>query len=69
MNVDPSTIAALAPVILAFLLFEVYCLVDIARRDVRRLPRWAWYFVVLLSIPLGGVAYLLLGRGDRHEQP
>ena len=29
---------------------------------VRYLPKWAWALVIVLSIPIGGVAYLLVGR-------
>jgi hypothetical protein len=35
----------------------------LARADrVRFLPKWAWAVACLIQIPLGGVAYLLLGR-------
>ncbi|MDA8081005.1 MAG: PLDc N-terminal domain-containing protein [Actinomycetota bacterium] len=43
--------------------FLVFCLVDIFRiRDVRYLPRWAWAFICVASVPLGGIIYLLIGR-------
>ena len=43
--------------------WEVLCLGDLLRAErVRLLPRWVWAIVCLLSIPLGGVLYLLVGR-------
>jgi hypothetical protein len=55
--------AALLPLVLIAIGFEVFCLVDVARADaVRHLPRWAWVVVCLISIPLGGILYLLFGR-------
>jgi len=43
--------------------FGLYCLVDLARApSAKRLPKWAWMLVILLSEPLGGILYLLLGR-------
>ena len=43
--------------------WEVFCLADLVRADqVRFLPKWAWAVACLIQIPLGGVAYLLLGR-------
>jgi len=54
--------AALAPVIVLALAFVGYCWFDISRSDVRYLPKWAWALICLLSVPLGGIAYLLVGR-------
>jgi hypothetical protein len=43
--------------------WEILCLrqVMLAAR-VRFLPRWAWAVACLIQIPLGGIAYLLIGR-------
>ncbi len=60
--------AAIAPVIVVGIGFAVYCLVDLARSEVRYLPKWLWALVCVLSIPIGGIVYLLVGRapaGDR----
>ena len=37
---------------------------------VRFLPRWAWALVCLISIPFGGILYLLAGRvwTPRHRR-
>ncbi len=55
--------AALVPLLVLATGFEVFCLVDLARaEEVRHLPRWAWAIICLLSIPLGGILYLVFGR-------
>ena len=54
--------AALAPVIALALAFVVYCWVDISRNDVLYLPKWAWALICLLSVPMGGIVYFLVGR-------
>lgn len=54
--------AALVPVVLLAVGFVVYCLVDLARSDVRYLPRWLWAVICIVSVPLGGILYLLIGR-------
>ena len=54
--------AALAPVIILALAFVGYCLFDIAHSSVRYMPKWVWVIVVILSIPVGGIVYLLVGR-------
>ena len=54
--------AALAPLILVVVAFVIYCWFDIARNDVRYLPKWVWGLICALSVPLGGIVYLLVGR-------
>jgi hypothetical protein len=59
----PLPAAALVPIVVIAVAFVVFCLVDLARADqVRYLPRWAWAIVCLVSVPLGGIVYLILGR-------
>ncbi len=55
--------AALVPLLVVAAGFEVFCLVDLARAEaVRYLPRWAWAIICLVSVPFGGIVYLLVGR-------
>lgn len=54
--------AALAPLIVVAVGFVVYCLVDLARHEVRYLPKWVWALICIVSVPLGGIVYLLVGR-------
>jgi hypothetical protein len=54
--------AAVVPLVVLGLGFVVYCWVDISRHEVRYLPKWAWVLLATLSIPLGGIIYLLVGR-------
>ena len=59
--------AAIVPLIVAAAAFVVYCWVDIRRNEVRYLPKWAWVVICVISIPVGGVVYLLVGRDpSRH---
>ncbi len=54
--------AALAPLFILLLAFVVWCWVDISRNEVRYLPKWLWAIICVISIPLGGIVYLLVGR-------
>ena len=59
-------VAALLPLLVIAAAFVVYCIVDVVRAPaVRYLPKWVWILICLLSIPLGGIVYLLLGREPR----
>jgi hypothetical protein len=46
--------------------FVAFCLIDLARAtEVRGLPKWGWAILCLgigLTIPWGGIAYLIFGR-------
>jgi hypothetical protein len=66
--ISGSAALALAPLLVLALGLVVYCLVDIARSpQVRLLPKPAWaVIVVLVSTPLGALAYLIWGR-DHHD--
>jgi len=56
-------LAALVPLIVLAAAFAVFCLLDVARAaEVRYLPKWAWAIICLISVPLGGIIYLVLGR-------
>ena len=57
-------IAALVPVILAALAWVAYCWWDLSKTDVKHLPKWGWALVIALSVPIGGVLYLTLGRTE-----
>ena len=59
-------VAALAPLVLVGVAFLAYCLVDLVRApSVRFLPKWVWALICLLSVPLGGIVYLVVGRAER----
>lgn len=47
--------------------FVAYCVFDVIATDagrVRNLPKIPWLFIVLLFPPIGGIAWLLLGRPE-----
>lgn len=55
--------AVLAAIVIVAVAFEVFCLVDLYRAGaVRYLPKWAWGAICLISIPLGGIVYLSVGK-------
>ncbi|MDP2327628.1 MAG: PLD nuclease N-terminal domain-containing protein [Dehalococcoidia bacterium] len=58
-------VQALVPLVLFVVLFIGYCLNDLRTAQVQHLPKWAWAVVIVVSVPLGGIAYLALGRRDR----
>jgi len=50
-------LGALALVVMAFVLFDLY------RHDVKHLPKWGWALIIVLgNFPLGAIAYFVVGR-------
>jgi hypothetical protein len=61
---------ALIALLVVVLGFVVCCLVDIARaKEVRRLDRETWALICLVSLPLGGILYLALGKKWKVRDP
>jgi len=51
------------PVLAVAVAFAVWCLVDLARAgQVRYLPKWVWAVVICVSVPGGGLVYLIFGK-------
>ena len=58
-------VAVLAGAAIAITRFELLCLRDLADTpdiELRYLSRSAWTAAILLAMPLGGLAYLYVGR-------
>lgn len=62
VNFDAAMLIPLIPVLILAVLLIGWSLIDIGRRPVQHLPKWAWALIVLLAIPLGAVVYLIIGR-------
>ena len=64
-----NTALVLIPVFLLAAGWVVFCEVDLARaEEVRYLPKWGWAILGMgigLTIPFGGIAYLLFGKVRR----
>jgi Phospholipase_D-nuclease N-terminal len=59
----PGLILVIVPLVILAVAWVVFCLHDLVRADrVRYLPKWAWAIVCLISIPWGGLLYVIFGR-------
>jgi intergrase/recombinase len=54
--------AAIAPIVILLIAWVVFALYDLSRSEVKYLPKWLWAVIIVVSIPLGGVVYFLIGR-------
>jgi len=54
----------LAPLLLIQLALIAAGLIDLARRERTRGPKWAWALVIVLFSMIGPIVYLLFGREE-----
>jgi uncharacterized membrane protein YhaH (DUF805 family) len=54
----------IAPLVLIQLALIVLGLVDLARRERTRGPKWAWALVILFVSMIGPILYFLVGREE-----
>lgn len=65
---EVKTIADYLPYLIPLLLLQVglavFCLVDLARREKTRGPKWMWAIIILFGELVGPLVYLVIGRGE-----
>jgi hypothetical protein len=62
----------LLALVIVVVAFTVYALVDclmLPKSRVKALPRPVWVLIILLFTPIGGILWLLIGRGRRSTTP
>lgn len=63
----PPPVELLVPLILVALGFLAFCWYDLWKVDhTRYLPKWAWAVICAVSVPGGGIIYLLIGRAPKY---
>ncbi len=60
---NPAVWLPIAALLLAFI---ALCYVELVRRPAKLLPKVVWAVIIVAQIPLGGICYLILGRGERR---
>jgi ABC-2 type transport system ATP-binding protein len=53
------------PIALALLAFLAFCYIELARHPAKALPKVVWAVIILMSVPLGGILFLIVGRGQQ----
>ncbi|HTX78736.1 MAG TPA: PLD nuclease N-terminal domain-containing protein [Longilinea sp.] len=54
----------LLPLLLLQLGLQILSLVDLARREHTKGPKWLWAIIIVLGEMLGPIVYLLFGREE-----
>ena len=56
----------LIPVLVVQLLLMIVALVDLARREKTRGPKWLWALIIIFGELLGPIVYFVFGRVDEN---
>jgi bacteriorhodopsin len=52
------------PIVLLQLGLQIFALVDVARREKTKGPKWIWVLVIVFGEILGSVIYFIFGRDE-----
>ena len=63
-NILLKILPLLIPIILIQLGLMVFCLLDLARRERTRGPKWMWALIIILGELIGPIVYLVVGRQE-----
>jgi 4-amino-4-deoxy-L-arabinose transferase-like glycosyltransferase len=64
MDAVEQYLPLLIPLVLLQLVLMVVALVDLARREKTRGPKWLWAIIIILGELLGPIIYFLFGREE-----
>jgi hypothetical protein len=66
--VDLSSITKMLPLIIPIVILQlglqIFALVDVARREKTKGPKWIWVLVIVFGEILGSVIYFIFGRDE-----
>lgn len=64
MEFITNNLPLLIPIFIIQLALIAFALVDLARRENTRGPKWVWVLVILFINMIGPIIYFLLGRDE-----
>lgn len=59
-----KTFLIIIPVAILYAIYIVFFFRDIQRKEVKYFSKPLWFIVCLISVPLGGIIYFLIGRKE-----
>lgn len=64
MQVFSAILPYLIPILILDLGLKIFALVDLARRETTKGPKWLWALIILLVNVIGPILYFVIGRED-----
>ena len=64
MEILTKYLPLLIPILIIQLALIIFALVDLARREQTRGPKWVWVLIILFVNLIGPIIYLLAGREE-----
>lgn len=64
MNSLAKYLPLLIPIVVLQLALQIFALIDVARREKTKGPKWIWVLVIVFGEILGSVVYFIFGRDE-----
>lgn len=64
MEIIREYLPLLAPILIIQLALIVFALMDLARREATRGPKWVWVLVIIFINFIGPIVYFVVGREE-----
>ena len=55
------------PMVILYILYLIFFFLDIKNNEVRYFSKIIWFIICLISVPLGGIAYFVIGRKEEDD--
>ncbi|CIQ17796.1 Uncharacterised protein [Streptococcus pneumoniae] len=55
------------PMVILYILYLIFFFLDIKNNEVRYFSKIIWFIICLISVPLGGITYFLIGRKEEYD--
>lgn len=63
-RIDSTLILLIIPLVLLQLILMIVALVDLARREKTKGPKWLWALIIIFGELIGPIVYFLVGREE-----
>jgi len=71
LNLMMSTILSMLPFFIPLLIIQyglmIFALVQVAKKEVAYLPKWAWILIIVLFNIVGSIVFLIIGKKKETE--
>lgn len=53
-------------IVLFYVMYLMFFFFDIKAARVKHFPKWVWFIICVISVPLGGIIYFIFGKDGKY---